>query len=261
MQCRWIWYYFFARTSDPGASIRRVRGRTIQIREGISRRSRCEAYWCCEQLLWCCEGFFPCCEPSCLQHSTKDVAINVASLCVACCEQQGVQHQVLENTKHTSAIPLRPRLSRGGGAGRRREKLPKPSIRPWGVDMAHILQGIECPPSDGAFSARPGAIVGRIVGRKASDPVMMSITARPTLSSGFHGGSTTTAPYNTGPMLLTSSAGQVGSATPNIHPLPCFCNECWRWWWVRIPMYCVMLDFWWFVLVVLDPLATNFDVA
>jgi hypothetical protein len=43
--------------------------------------------------------------------------------------------------------------------------------------MAHILQGIECPPSDGAFSARPGAIVGRIVGGKASDPVMMSITA------------------------------------------------------------------------------------
>jgi hypothetical protein len=32
-----------ARTSDPGASIGRVRGRTIQMRERISRQSRCEA--------------------------------------------------------------------------------------------------------------------------------------------------------------------------------------------------------------------------
>jgi hypothetical protein len=32
-----------ARTSDPGASIGRVCGRTIQMRERINRRSRCDA--------------------------------------------------------------------------------------------------------------------------------------------------------------------------------------------------------------------------
>jgi hypothetical protein len=81
-----------ARTSDPGASIGRVLGRTIQMRERISRRSRCRRSKCCEQLLKCCEEIFPCCEPSCSQHSTGDVGINVANLCVACYEQQGVQH-------------------------------------------------------------------------------------------------------------------------------------------------------------------------
>jgi hypothetical protein len=85
-----------ARTSDPGASIGQVLGRTIQMRERISRRSRCRRSKCCEPLLKCCEELFPCCEPSCSQHSTRDVEINVASLCVACCEQQSVQHPTSE---------------------------------------------------------------------------------------------------------------------------------------------------------------------
>jgi hypothetical protein len=84
--------------------------------------------------------------------------------------------------------------------------------------MAHI-QGIECPPSDEAFSDRPEAIVGRIVGRRSSDPMMMSIAARLGSSSGFHGGATTTAPNTAGPVLPGSSAGQVGSAaSPNTPP-------------------------------------------
>jgi hypothetical protein len=76
--------------------------------------------------------------------------------------------------------------------------------------MAHILQGIECPPSDEAFSDHPGAIVGRIVGRQSSDPVMMSITARLGSSSDFHGDATTIAPNTAGPVLPRPSVGQVG---------------------------------------------------
>jgi hypothetical protein len=91
--------------------------------------------------------------------------------------------------------------------------------------MAHILQGIECPPSDEAFSDRPGAIVGRIVGRQSSDSVMMSITARLGSSSGFHGGPTTTAPNIAGPVLPGSSARQVRSAASPHTPPSMFCCE------------------------------------
>jgi hypothetical protein len=62
-----------ARTSDPGASIGSWAVR-FGWRELISRRSRCEASKCCEQLFRCCEELFPCCELSSLQHSTNDVA-------------------------------------------------------------------------------------------------------------------------------------------------------------------------------------------
>jgi hypothetical protein len=91
--------------------------------------------------------------------------------------------------------------------------------------MAHILQGIECPPLDGAFSDRPGAIVGCVVRRESSDPVMMSITARPGSSSSFHGGTMTTAPYIAGLVLPESSAGQVGSAASLPPPLQRFLRE------------------------------------
>jgi hypothetical protein len=131
--------------------------------------------------------------------------------------------------------------------------------------MAHILHGIECPPSDGAFSDRPGAIVGRIVRRESSNPVVMSITARPDSSSGFHGGATTTAPYTAGLILPESSSGQVGSAASlPPHPPPPLnvsCRGFLRCWWARIPMFCVMLEFWRLLLLVLDPFAATFDVA
>jgi hypothetical protein len=120
--------------------------------------------------------------------------------------------------------------------------------------MAHILQGIECPLSDGSFSDRPGAIIGCVVRRESSDPVMMSITARPGSSSGFHGSATTTAPYTAGLVLPESSAGQVGSAASLPPPHSMFvARKFLRCWWARIPMFCVMLEFWRLLLVVLDP--------
>jgi hypothetical protein len=181
-------------------------------------------------------------------------------VCLWYCEQQACNIQCSENNQgHTSSLPPPVVALAGGEGGAGRPNLRSSHREEWVWRISS--RGSSAPPSDGASSAGPGAIVGHIVGRKASDPVMMSITARPGSSSGFHGGATTIAPYNTGPMLPTSSAGQVGSATPRIHPLQCCCENVLRCWWARIPMYCVMLDFWRLLLVVLDPFAANFDVA
>jgi hypothetical protein len=163
---------------------------------------------------------------------------------------------VSENNQGAHELSSSPVVALAGGEG----WAPKPSIREW---VWHISsRGSSAPHLMEPFSARPGAIVGRVVGRKSSNPVMMSITARPGSSSGFHGGTTTTASDSTGPVLPTSSAGQVGSATsPHTPPFNVAARKFLRCWWARIPMYCVMLEFWRLLLVVLDPFAATFDVV
>jgi hypothetical protein len=44
-------------------------------------------------------------------------------------------------------------------------------------------------------------------------------------------------------------------------PLNVSCRGFLRCWWARIPMFCVMLEFWRLLLLVLDPFAATFDVA
>jgi hypothetical protein len=131
--------------------------------------------------------------------------------------------------------------------------------------MAHILQGIECPPSGEAFSDRTETMVGRIVGRRSSDPVKKPIDTHLGSSSGYHGRAATTAPNTAGAVLPGSSAGQVGIRLhPRIHLPPSmfaagkfFCDVSRR----GYPMFCAMLEFWRLLLLVLDPIAATFDVA
>jgi hypothetical protein len=109
-------------TSDPGASVGRIVSRRIWIKTSISRRSGEARVQCCEKLLRCCGSYYSMLRTSSVQHPTREVSIDVASLCVSCCERQGSQHSVFRGKiaqGRTGSLP-RPgsRLPRGG-EGRR----------------------------------------------------------------------------------------------------------------------------------------------
>jgi hypothetical protein len=76
-----------ARTSDPGASVGRVLRRTIWMKASISRRSGGNARDVAKNFYDVAKESVQCCEPSSMQHPTRDVCIDVASLFVVCCEQ------------------------------------------------------------------------------------------------------------------------------------------------------------------------------
>jgi hypothetical protein len=126
-------------------------------------------------------------------------------------------------------LPPGSRLTRGGEGGGAKV-LSSP-----GGSMAHILQGIECPPSGEAFSDSTEHKVGRIVGRRSADPMKMHINTNLGSSSGYHGRPAATAPNTAGEVLPGSSAGQVGDpppASPHTPPRPpslfAFCIlRCW----------------------------------
>jgi hypothetical protein len=129
--------------------------RRIWIKTSISRRSGEARVHCCEKILRCCGSYYSMLRTSSVQHPTREVSIDVASLCVSCCERQGSQHSVFRGKiaqgRTGSLPPPGSRLPRGvrGGA--------KVLCSPVRV-MAHILQGIECPhrvkPSPTALSTR-----------------------------------------------------------------------------------------------------------
>jgi hypothetical protein len=117
----------------------------------------------------------------------------------------GVSEKIAQG--RTGSLPPPARGSRGGGGG----EGTAPNLRSAHREgMAHILQGIECPPSGEAFSDRTETMVGRIVGRQSSDLVKMPIDTHLGSSSGYHGRAATTAPNTAGAVLPGSSAGQVG---------------------------------------------------
>jgi hypothetical protein len=192
------------RTSDPGASVGWALRHTIWMKASISRRfggrragMLRKTFMMLRKIVFNVANRRPC-------NIQRQMFASMLRVCL---------WYVASSMRPTFSVSDKKRTGARTGAlflppGRGSQRGLGQGVR----GMAHILHGIECPPSDGAFSDRPGAIVGRIVRRESSNPVVMSITARPDSSSGFHGGTTTVAPYTAGLILPESSAGQVGSA-------------------------------------------------
>jgi hypothetical protein len=112
------------------------------MKASISRRSGAPRVQCCEKLLRCCVSYYSMLRTSSVQHPTREISIDVASLCVSCCEQQGSQHSVFRKklTRGARALFLPRLVAPAGGEG------TAPNLRSAHREgMAHILQGIECP--------------------------------------------------------------------------------------------------------------------
>jgi hypothetical protein len=110
-----------ARTSDSGASVGRIVSRMIWIKTSIGRRSGESRVQCCEKLLRCCGSYYSMLRTSSVQHPTREVSIDVATLCVSCCERQSSQHSVFRGKFCSGAHGLssspRARGSHGGVRG------------------------------------------------------------------------------------------------------------------------------------------------
>jgi hypothetical protein len=109
-----------ARTSDPGASVGRIVSRRIWIKTSISGRSGEARVQCCEKLVRCCGSYYSMLRTSSVQHPTREVSIDVASLCVSCCERQGSQHSVFRGKiaqGRTGSLPPPGLAAPAGGEG------------------------------------------------------------------------------------------------------------------------------------------------